>query len=94
MPQSIPVTSYRPKNFNSDQKKRLEHVINESIQTKDEIKTLQEGLKDAIKSVAEELDIKSTILSKAINIAFNNNYAGQEEEHYTIEEILKTVGRQ
>ena len=46
------------RNFNSDQTKKLNQVINEGMQVMHEIETLTGGLNDTIKAIAEELEIK------------------------------------
>jgi hypothetical protein len=53
------------KTFNGDQKIKLTQIINEGMQVMHEIDTLQGGLTDTIKAVAEELEVKPAILKKA-----------------------------
>ncbi len=89
---TLPVT-YQSHNFNKDQKDRLDKLISEGLVVMDEVKALQEGLNDTVSSVAEELELKPSILKKAIKIAFQNNFSDAENDHLTLEEILKTVGR-
>jgi len=48
--------------FNSDQKAKLDNLMREGIGVMQEVETLQEGLKDTIKAVAEELQIKPSVL--------------------------------
>jgi hypothetical protein len=56
------------KTFNGDQKIKLTQIINEGMQVMHEIDTLQGGLTDTIRAVAEELEIKPAILKKAIKM--------------------------
>jgi len=56
----------QPKTFNGDQKIKLVQIINEGMQVMHEIDTLQGGLNDTIKAVAEELEVKPAILKKAV----------------------------
>ena len=53
------------KSFNGDQKIKLTQIINEGMAVMHEIDTLQGGLNDTIKAVAEELDRKSTRLNSS-----------------------------
>jgi hypothetical protein len=53
-----------------------------------EIEDLQEGLKETVKAVAEELNIKPSIINKAIKIAHKDNWKVHEEEWDEIENIL------
>ena len=52
------------------EQERLKTIINEGIQVTQEISYLQEGLRDTVKAVAEELDIKPSVLNKAIRVAY------------------------
>jgi len=48
---------------------KLKQVINEGVTVLQEVTDLQEGLKETVKAVAEELDIKPAKLNKAIRVA-------------------------
>ena len=41
----------------------------EGVQVSQEIKDLREGLSDTVKAVAQELDMKTSVLNKAIRVA-------------------------
>ena len=56
--------------FNGDAKIKLTQLINEGMATMHEIETLSGGLNDTIKAVAEELEIKPSILKKAVKTAY------------------------
>jgi hypothetical protein len=58
-----------------------------------EIETLQGGLNDTIKAVAEELEVKPAILKKAIKLAHKAEFGKEKQDHETLETILETVGR-
>ena len=81
------------RNFNADQTKKLNQVINEGMQVMHEIETLNGGLSDTIKAVAEELDIKPNILKKAIRIAHKAEFGKEQQDHELLETILTTVGK-
>lgn len=53
------------KTFNGDQKLKLTQIINEGMAVMHEIDTLQGGLTDTIKAIAEELEIKPAVLKKS-----------------------------
>ena len=55
--------------FNGEAKIKLTQLINEGMQVMHEIDTLNGGLTDTIKAVAEELEIKASTLKKAVRIA-------------------------
>jgi transposase-like protein len=81
------------KTFNGDQKIKLTQIINEGMQVMHEIDTLQGGLTDTIKAVAEELDIKPGVLKKAIKLAHKATFGQEKQDHELLETILETVGK-
>lgn len=79
--------------FNGDQKIKLTAIVNEGMAVLHEIDTLQGGLNDTIKAVAEELQIKPATLKKAIKIAHKATFGQEKQDHETLETILETVGK-
>lgn len=74
--------------YGPEEKTKLEKLINEGSTVLREIEDLQEGLKETVKAVAEELNIKPSIINKAIKIAHKDNWKVHEEEWDEIEMIL------
>ena len=81
------------KTFNGEQKLKLTQIINEGMQVMHEIETLQGGLNDTIKAIAEELEVKPAILKKAINLAHKAEFGREKQDHEILETILETVGK-
>ena len=81
------------KTFSSEQKLKLTQIINEGMQVMHEIETLNGGLSDTIKAVAEELEIKPNILKKAIRIAHKAEFGKEQQDHSLLENIRTTVGK-
>jgi hypothetical protein len=81
------------KTFNGEQKLKLTQIITEGMQVLHEIETLNGGLTDTIKAVAEELEIKPAILKKAIKLAHKAEFGKEKQDHETLETILETVGK-
>jgi len=79
--------------FTSEQKAKLTQVVNEGMQVMMEVETLQGGLSDTVKAVAEELEIKPTILKKAIKIAYKSRLGEENADHEDLNTILETVGK-
>ena len=79
--------------FSADQKAKLTQIINEGMQVMHEIETLNGGLSDTIKAVAEEMDIKPNILKKAIKLAHKAEFGREQQDHALLETILTTVGK-
>jgi hypothetical protein len=83
----------QPVTFSGDQKLKLTQLINEGMQVLHEIDTLQGGLNDTIKAVAEEMNIKTGVLKKAIKIAHKAEFGKTQKEQELLETILTTVGK-
>jgi transposase-like protein len=81
------------RNFSAEQKLKLTQIINEGMQVMHEIETLNGGLSDTVKAVAEELEIKPNILKKAIRIAHKAEFGKEQQDHSLLENILTTVGK-
>jgi transposase-like protein len=79
--------------FSNEQKIKLTQIINEGMQVMHEIETLNGGLSDTIKAVAEEMEIKPGILKKAIRLAHKAEFGREQQDHELLETILTTVGK-
>jgi hypothetical protein len=79
--------------YGPEEKAKLERLINEGSTVLREIEDLQEGLKETVKAVAEELDVKPSIINKAIRIAHKDNWKNHESEWDEIETILGATNR-
>ena len=85
--------SQAPRMFSGEQKAKLTQLINEGMQVMHEIETLNGGLTDTIKAVAEEMEIKPAMLKKAIRIAHKAEFGKEQQDHELLEQILTTVGK-
>ena len=81
------------RNFSAEQKAKLTQMVNEGMQVMHEIETLNGGLSDTIKAVADELEIKPNILKKAIRLAHKAEFGKEQQDHALLETILTTVGK-
>ena len=79
--------------FSSEQKAKLTAIINEGMQVMHEVETLNAGLSDTIKAIAEEMNIKPNILKKAIRLAHKAEFGKEQQDHELLETILITVGK-
>ena len=59
--------------FNSEEVARLKKLIQEGDQVLYEVDALQTGLRETVKAIAEEMEIRPAILNKAIKIAHKAN---------------------
>jgi len=74
--------------YGPEERAKLERLIKEGSTVLQEVEDLSSGLKETVKAVAEELDIKPSIINKAIKIAHKDNWRSHEEEWDEIETIL------
>lgn len=81
------------RSFNGEEQARLKKLIDEGMQVSYEIDTLKEGLRDTVKAIAEEMDLKPGVLNKAIRIAHKASFQDEYDKFDELETILETVGR-
>lgn len=81
------------KTFNNEQKIKLTQLINEGMQVMHEVETLNAGLSDTVKAIAEELEVKPSVLKKAIRVAHKAEFGKTQQEQELLETILTTVGK-
>jgi hypothetical protein len=74
--------------FTPDETAKITQVINDGIKVKQEVKDLSEGLRDTVKAVAEEMEIKPANLNKAINMAFKESISSEKEDFEDVEHLL------
>ena len=74
-------------------KDRLINIINEGVKVNQEIDDLREGLRETVKAIAEELEIKPSLLTKAIRIAQKGDWNLKQDEMDDLEAILTATGR-
>jgi 16S rRNA C1402 N4-methylase RsmH len=79
--------------FSETEVTKLKQIINEGIGVTGDVEALKEGLKDTVKAVAEELDLKPATINKAIRIAYKNEFARVQEGFSEVEEILAATGK-
>jgi transposase-like protein len=79
--------------YGPEEKAKLLSVIDQGVAVLQEVDDLKGGLRDTIKSIAEELDIKPSLLTKAVNVAHKRNFNDAQDEFNELENILITVGR-
>jgi hypothetical protein len=76
------------RSYGAEEKAKLERLINEGSTVLREMEDLSVGLKETVKAVAEELNIKPSVINKAIKIAHKGNWSEHNEDWAEIEAIL------
>jgi hypothetical protein len=78
--------------YGAEEKAKLERLVREGITVLQEIEDLQEGLKETVKAVAEELDIKPALINKAIKIAQKRDWDKHADSFEDLETLVSTLG--
>jgi len=81
------------KTFNAEEQARLKKLVQEGDQVLYELDALNEGLRDTVKAIAEEMDLKPGILMKAIKVAHKAKFTDERNNFDELETILETVGK-
>lgn len=81
------------KMYGPEEKAKLERLIKEGSNVLREVEDLNEGLKDTVKAVAEELDIKPGLINKAIKIAQKGDWVQHADAFDDLETLVVTVGK-
>jgi len=79
--------------YGAEEKAKLERLVNEGVTVMQEVEDLQAGLKETVKAVAEELDIKPALINKAIKIAKNRDWDKHQDDFEDLETLVVTVGK-
>jgi hypothetical protein len=78
--------------YGAEEKKKLERLIKEGSTVLQEIADLNEGLKETVKAVAEELEVKPAIINKAIKVAYKQDWDKHYADFDDLESIIVITG--
>ena len=78
--------------YGAEEKAKLERLVREGVTVLQEVEDLQTGLKDTVKAVAEELDVKPALIKKAIKLAKNRDWDKHYDAFDDLETIVTTLG--
>ena len=71
----------------------LDKLIKEGDQVLYEVDSLQVGLRETVKAIAEEMDIKPAVLMKAVKVAHKASFTDEFDKFDALETILTAVGK-
>jgi len=79
--------------FNQEEIARLKKLVQEGDQVLYEVDALNTGLRETVKAIAEEMDLKPGILMKAIKVAHKAKFTDERDNFDELETILESVGK-
>jgi len=80
------------KAYGAPEQAKIKQIVAEGVTVMQEIQDLTEGLNDTIKAVAEELDVKPSVIKKAIRIAQKDTWDQVFREFDDLESIVDISG--
>lgn len=80
------------KAFGDPEKAKIKQIVAEGVTVMQEIQDLTEGLSETIKAVAEELEVKPSVIRKAIRIAQKDQWDQVYREFDDLETIVDISG--
>jgi predicted regulator of amino acid metabolism with ACT domain len=78
--------------FGAPEQAKIKQIVAEGVTVMSEISDLQEGLNETIKAVAEELEVKPSVIKKAIRIAQKDKWDSVWKEFDDLETIVDISG--
>ena len=78
--------------FGDPEQAKIRQLISEGVTVLQEVQDLNEGLNDTIKAVAEELEVKPSVIKKAIKIAQKGDWDRVFNEFDDLETIVDISG--
>lgn len=78
--------------YGPEEKRKLENLVREGVNVLQEVEDLQTGLKETVKAIAEELDVKPALINKAIKVAKNRDWDNTNSEFEDLEAIVTLLG--
>ena len=79
--------------YGPEEKAKLERLVREGVTVLQEVEDLQGGLKETVKAVSEELNVKASLINKAIKVAKNRDWDKHQDEFEDLETLVVTVGK-
>ena len=79
--------------FNQEEIARLKKLVQEGDQVLHEVDALNTGLRETVRAIAEEMELKPGILMKAIKVAHKAKFTDERDNFDELETILEVVGK-
>jgi len=80
------------KAFGAPEQAKIKQIVSEGMTVMQEIQDLTEGLNETIKAVAEELEVKPSVIKKAIKVSMKDQWDQVWREFDDLETIVDISG--
>ena len=80
------------KAFGAPEQAKIKQIVSEGVTVMQEIQDLTEGLNETIKAVAEELEVRLSVIRNAISIALKDQWDQVFREFDDLETIVDISG--
>jgi hypothetical protein len=80
------------KAFGAPEQAKIKQIVAEGMTVMQEIQDLREGLNETIKAVAEELEVKPSVIRKAIKVSMKDQWDQVWREFDDLETIVDISG--
>ena len=80
------------KAFGAPEQAKIKQIVAEGMTVMQEIQDLTEGLNETIKAVAEELEVKPSVIRKAIKVSMKDQWDQVWREFDDLETIVDISG--
>ena len=79
--------------YGPEEQAKLKRIVDEGSNVLQEIEDLNAGLKDTVKAVSEELEVKPALINKAIKVAHKGEWSKYSEAFDSLENLIIAVGK-
>lgn len=80
-------------NLSAEDQRKLTEFVDKGVAIKQEVADLNESLRDTAKSLAENWEVKPSVLMKAVNTAFKSSLEQSKSDLDEVEAILQYAKR-
>jgi len=81
------------RNLTAEEKAMVKHVLEEGVNVLQKIQEMRESLKEDVKALSESIEVKSSVINKAIRVSHKRNLAEIHNGLSDVEEILVAAGK-
>lgn len=78
--------------YGAEEKAKLERLVKEGVTVLQEVQDLQAGLRETVKAVSQELNVKPSLINKAIKVALKGDWDRHQDEFEDLETIVAITG--